>query len=144
MEKIITLAIALTTGGFFISVSAQQTNVPEKIQNHFKATYPAAQAEDWDHERDGSYEVEFTVDGIEWEAYYAINNEWLRTERDVKRSEVPQAVLDGLAKSEYAAWKVDDIEEHQNSKYKSFYEIELKNNGSKVYVSILPDGTLIK
>jgi hypothetical protein len=120
----------------------QKQNIPQKVLNHFKAKYPSAQVHDWDKERDGSYEVEFTLNGKEWEAYYTADGSWTRTERDASRNEVPKAVWDGLAKTQYAQWKVDDIEEHQTPQHASVYEIEVKNSGQKASVYLLPDGKL--
>lgn len=142
MKKFLT---AITIAGFsFLSTTAfaQNNQVPDNVMNHFKATYPNAQSIDWDKERDGTFEAEFTLDGKEWEAYYDASGNWTRTERDVKRDEVPQAVWDGLSKSEYAAWKTDDVEEHQTPQHKTVYEIEVKKDGRRMFVYLLPDGTL--
>ena len=144
MKKIKTGAVALALTMFSMVTFAQVQDIPEKIQSHFKATYPAAVVEDWDKERDGSYEVEFSINGVEWEAYYSAAHEWLRTERDVKRSDVPQAVLHAIAKTDYASWKIDDIEEHHTPEHKSVYEIEVEKTGNKAYVYLLPDGTTVK
>lgn len=122
----------------------QQPNIPQSVSDHFKTKYPSAQVHDWDKERDGSYEVEFTLDGKEWEAYYTADGSWTRTERDALRNEVPKAVWDRLAKTQYSNWKVDDIEEHQTPQQASVYEIEVKNSGQKAYVYILPDGKLVQ
>lgn len=122
----------------------QEKDIPTSVLNHFKSTYANAQVKDWDKERDGSFEVEFILDGKEWEAYYAADGGWLKTERDVTRSDVPQVVWDELSKSNYAAWKVDDLEEHQTSQHKSVYEVEVKNGGQKAYLYFLPNGTMVK
>src|SRR5690606_9033620 len=117
--------------------------IPDAVVSHFRTSYPAAQKTDWDKESNG-YEVEFRLNGIKWEAYYDLNGNWLKTERDVKRREVPNAVWTSLAKSPYAGWKVDDIEEHQTPDYKTVYEIEVKGKGRKAYVYILPDGKIVR
>jgi hypothetical protein len=124
--------------------NGQEKNIPSSVLSHFKSTYPNASVRDWDRERDGSFEAEFTLNGKEWEAYYSSSGTWVRTERDVTRQEVPQAVWDGLSKSNYATWKTDDMEEHQTPQHKSVYEIEVKKDGQKAYVYILPEGKMVQ
>lgn len=127
---------------FGAAPSYGQQNIPAGVLKHFNSAYPAAQVKDWDKERDGTYEAEFTLNGVEWEAYYDANGNWTRTERDVRRSDVPQAVWNALAKSSYAGWKVDDIEEHQTPRQKSVFEIEVKKGGQKAYLYFLPNGKM--
>lgn len=122
----------------------QEKNIPSAVTDHFQSKYPNAQVHDWDHERDGSYEVEFIYNGQEWEAYYASDGTWLRTERDVRKADVPRPVMDGVKRSSYSDWKMDDVEEHQTPQYASVYEVELKKNGQKTYIYVLPDGQIVK
>lgn len=122
----------------------QKAKVAEPVLKHFNSTYPNAVVKEWDVEDDGSYEVEFRLDGVKWEAYYDAAGNWQKTERDVRRAEVPKAVWDALSKSEFAAWKIDDIEEHQTPKHKSVYEIEVKKGAQKNYVYILPSGEVVQ
>jgi len=143
MKKV--LAVITMVGFSFLGTTAfaQSNQVPDNVMNHFKTTYPNAQSPDWDKERDGTFEVEFSLDGKDWEAYYDASGNWVRTERDLKRDEVPQAIWDGLSKSEFADWKADDVEEHQTPQHKSVYEVEVKKNGRKTYVYMTPDGKMV-
>jgi hypothetical protein len=134
---------------FWVSIIAfsgfgQKKNIPDAVSNHFKTTYPNAQAMDWDAEKDGTYNVDFKNDGKKWEAYYAADNSWIRTERDVSKNEVPQAVWDALSQSEYSTWKRDDIKELQTPLHPSVYEIEVEKDGQEVHLNFLPDGTMVK
>jgi hypothetical protein len=141
MKKLIIVLIVSTIA---ITGFGQNKNIPDAVSNHFKSTYPNAQDTDWDRENDSTYSVEFKSDGKKWEAYYAADNSWIRTERDVSKNDVPQAVWDALSKSEYAAWKIDDIEEHQTPQHPSVYEVEVEKDGQEVYLNFLPDGTMVK
>lgn len=141
MKKLLTVSLLFL---FNALAFGQKSAFPQEIINHFTSTYPNAQVKDWDKESNGTYNVEFRNAGKKYEAYYAADNSWVRTERDISRREVPQAVWNTLSKSEYASWKVDDIEEHQTPQYKSLYEIEVERGESDVYLKFLPDGTLLK
>lgn len=144
MKKIIASLLMGSISLLALESYGQAQNIPASVSNHFKTTYPGAQEKDWDTERDGTYEVEFMLNGQEWEATYAANGAWLKTERDVTRAEVPQAVLDALSKSEYSAWKTDDMEEHQTPQHKSVYEIEVKKGFQKSYLYFLPNGKMVQ
>jgi hypothetical protein len=57
---------------------------------------------------------------------------------------VPEAIWNALSKSQYADWKVDDMEEHRIPENKIVYEIEVEQNGKEVHLNYLPDGTILE
>jgi hypothetical protein len=144
MKKIKTLVLICSLSMAALVSFGQQKNIPDSVLNNFKTMYPNAQNADWDTEKDGSYNVEFTDNGKKMEAYYDTKNSWIRTERDVKRAEVPEAIWNALSKSQYADWKVDDMEEHRIPENKIVYEIEVEQNGKEVHLNYLPDGTILE
>ncbi len=139
------LFLVLATGLLFTTgaAHAQGSDIPATVVNHFKAKYPAAEKTDYDKESTG-YEVEFYLDGVKWEAYYDTRGNWVKTERDVTRADVPDAVWTALSSSSYGSWKVDDIEEHQTPRHERVYEIEVKGKAKKAYLYFLPDGKMVK
>ncbi len=135
------LAAGLLLGS--TSVQAQGPEIPANVVSHFQAKYPGAENPDYDKEKDG-YEVEFHLSGIKWEAFYDTRGNWVKTERDVRRADVPDAVWTALSTSSYGRWKVDDIEEHQTPQHEKLYEIEVKTKGQKKYLYFLPDGQMVR
>lgn len=127
---------------FLVSTSFGQETIPQSAKDHFATTYPMASKVKWDVEKD-KIEVEFELNGVEWEGYYDTSGNWLKTKRELKKEEVPQVVLDGLKNSEFGSWNADDPHEYQTPEHKSLYQFEVKNGTEKKVVFFTPDGQLV-
>ena len=121
------------------------SDVPSAVMNSFDANFPNASRAEW--EKKGGYIVaEFWQDGMDTQAWYNSNGEWLMTEFDWGRnvSALPQAVQEAFQNSAYATWRVDDIDLYERPK-DAFYLIEVETQGQPdrdLYFA--PDGTLLK
>ncbi|WP_181885248.1 PepSY-like domain-containing protein [Pontibacter diazotrophicus] len=125
-------------------VFAQESSVPQGVQDAFKNKYPNMTAPSWDREDDNKYEATFNRDGKTYEAKFSANGEWLKTERDVNRSEVPQAVLTALANSEYAAWEQgDNFDEVETPAHAKLYKIEVERGDQEYNLYFTPEGELV-
>lgn len=140
------LALFLFAGSLnAYSQDLKESEVPQAIKDTFKKLHPDTYVHEWEYsKKKQQYEAEFISKGIKYEAYFTGDGQWLRTERDIKQADLPQAVLASLAKTQYAAWKIDGVEEHQSPQQKLFYEIEVEQGKQEVYLSFLPDGKLIR
>lgn len=137
------------TISFSYSQEINEKDVPQQITEHFKAKHPNTYVYKWKRKKKtGDYEAKYYLKGQEYKSYYTASGDWIRSEREVKRENVPQEVWVHIAKSSYYSWKVDDIEEHATPEYPILYEIEveLKANNTKreVYLYYLPSGELVK
>lgn len=148
--KPITLFIFLLTALISQNTFSQElkeSEVPKVVRDSFRAKYPDVYVYEWEWKKKKRvFEAEFMIEGEEYEAYFTRDGVWIKTERDIKGFEVPQNVWDSLDKTEYAHWKIDDIEEHSTPKYKLIYEIEVKTKRPykrKVYLYFLPNGKLV-
>ena len=127
------------------SQDLKESEVPTAVTATFKKLHPDTYVHEWEYSRKNQqYEAEFILKGTRYEAYFTRDGQWLRTERDIMKADLPQEVLAGLAKTEYAAWKIDDVEEHQSPEHALFYEIEVEQGKQEVYLYFLPDGKLIR
>lgn len=140
------LAIVLITGSLSAcSQDLKEAQVPAAARATFKKLHPDTNVLEWEFiKRIQLYEAEFISKSIKYEAYFTRDGRWVRTERDIMEADLPQEVLAGLAKTEYAAWKIDDVEEHQSPEHSLFYEIEVEQGNQEVYLYFLPDGKLIR
>lgn len=140
----------LTLSLFVGSVNAysqdlKESEVPPAVRATFKKLHPDTYVHEWDYSRKKQqYDAEFISKGIKYEAYFKRDGPWIRTERDITKADLPQAVLASVAKTQYAAWKIDDVEEHQSPEHSLFYEIEVEQGKQEVYLYFLPDGKLIR
>ncbi len=135
----------LLTGliGCSLGLSAQNVQPPPAVAEDLRTRYPGMEVKDRDSTKDGGYKAEFDdANDREHEVFYSAEGQWSWTDHDVKRAEVPQAVWDTLAKTEYAGWTVDKKERVQTPQHKEMYEIKLeKRKQQDVYLYFLPDGT---
>lgn len=122
----------------------KESEVPKIVVGNFKKKYPDAYVYEWEWKKKKFvYEAEFILKSKRYEAHYTKDGQWVKTEREVKKNEIPQAVWDSLKKSKYADWKIEDQEEHSTPQNELFYEIKIKNNKSKIFLNFLPNGELI-
>lgn len=141
---ILILFLFLYTGQTYAQTH-REDGIPQAIRNSFSTLYPDVYAYEWKwKKKKNHYKAKFYIKGIKYKSYFSPTGEWIRTERDVKRWEVPEAVWNGLAETEYANWKVDDREEHQTPEYDLIYEIEVERGKQETLLYFLPDGRLVK
>lgn len=102
--------------------------------------YPAGNVVDVDTYQD-FIEVE-VMDGMtSRDVYFDKQGNWLRTETDVRPTELPSAVTNAIAASEHAALRIDDAEwvETPDGNY---YVVELDANPD-VYLKITAEGVIL-
>lgn len=129
-------------------VEAQElkaSKVPEAVRSQLKSRYPDVFVYEWEwKKKEKLYEAEFIINGITYEAYYTAEGEWVRTERGLTKSELPEAVLESLKRSSYADREIKDVEVHSTPKHERIYEVELKFKKQKIKLYWLPDGSRIE
>ena len=111
------------------------------IEEFIADKYPGARIleQDWD---DGYLEVEIWHDNKEKNIYFNGAGEWVRSQWDVRISELPEAVTDTLSK-EYPDYRIDDAEYIQTPD-SEYYLIELEGRGdSEKNIRITSDGTIL-
>ena len=131
-----------------IAQKLKEKEVPQTILESFKKDYPNIYVYKWKrNKKTGVIQAKYYDKGIKYKTYYDHNYNWLRTEREVKKEDVPQDVWINMAQSEYYSWNIDDLKELQTQKHDLIYEIEIKKKGKsskrKVYLYYLPDGSLV-
>lgn len=115
--------------------------VIESIIEEIKQKYPNAKILDID--RENAY-IEFDIlhENIKKEVIYS-NSEWVYTKWEIRQSQVPEIVMNALRNSEYNNYKIDDIDIHEKPDG-LFYVFELESGNQDIYLTIKPDGTIIK
>ena len=90
---------------------------------------------------DGEFEVEIVHEGRGKDVYFSKDYNWLRTEWDVRKNELPAAVLAQLNAS-YPSWKIDDAE-YVETPSGDWFKIELEKGDSEVKIRITPAGVIL-
>jgi hypothetical protein len=128
-----------------LPLAAQTTKVdaPAAAQAHLKQHYPKAELKEW-KQGAKNYRAEFKLRGETYKATYNAEGTWVRTEHNIKKEELPGAVMRAIKAGKYAAWKLDDAEEHATPEHTKFYKVKLQGEKENAELFIRPDGQLLK
>ena len=116
--------------------------LPQAVKDFIGRKYPGARIVDAEREK-GGLEVEIIDGRTPREVYFGAGDAWLRTKTEVRRSEVPAAVMQAFQTSQYAGWEIDDID-HYDSPERQWYLFELEDPQSdrEAELRIQADGTI--
>jgi len=116
--------------------------VPAGVQANFKKQFAQAAKVQWEME-DADYEVNFKNNGVESSAKYNKDGNWLAIEQEIKKAELPAAVLQTVSK-EFPKAELDEIEKVTYPNNKIAYEMEVEQGKQKFEVQFSTDGQLLK
>ena len=130
-------------GGGIENLEAMPTN----IQKAFKNKYPNAKADSW-VKKDSYYIVNFTQTralSIQGSAWFTADAVWKMTECDDDDiNNLPSAVINTFKATEFADWKIDDIDIVERAHMQTIYVIEVERDKEEYELYFLEDGSLIK
>lgn len=86
---------------------AQFRKVPAAVTDAFKNKYPDASQVEW-KDKLSAFAAVFYTGNLKHEARFNSKGEWLQTEYVINKDSLPAPVADGLDKSKYAEWLIDD------------------------------------
>ena len=81
---------------------------------------------------------------VECEAWFGKQGKWHMTEIDIPYSSLPEAVKAAFEASEYADWRIDDIDKVERDGMETIYVIEVEQRDNEVDLYYTEDGTLVK
>lgn len=118
------------------------SELPAAVTDFLNRRYPQARIVDAERERNG-IEVDILDGNKPRELLFTAAGEWISTRTEVRRSDVPAAVLNAWSASAYASWKIDDID-HYVSPDGEWYVFDLEESGTdrEYELRIRPDGTI--
>lgn len=115
------------------------------VQEFIQSRYPGARIVEIDAD-DGLTEVELIDAGhVLREAVFNRSGEWLYTQTEVRRADLPATVTDAWNASEYAAangYRLDDIDYYETASDGNYYRLELESRYGDVKLKVTPDGDL--
>lgn len=144
MKTTLITAIIMLTSMFAFSSCKSDNYVPAKeIVKAFKAKYPTAKRVEW--EVKNTFQVaEFHLGTIEAEAWFDNNGTWVMTESDIPFRSLPAVIRNSFETSEYAKWKVEDVDKLERAGMETIYIIEVELGEQEVDLHYLENGTLVK
>lgn len=139
------VAALLSATMFFSSCSSDDDNnnrAPnETLASALSSLYPNAKGISW--ETKGSYYVaDCYVDNYDADVWFNAQGVWQMTEFDISYANLPQAVKDALAASDYSTWKIDDVDKLVYASGEVRYVIEVESGAKEYKLYFMEDGTL--
>jgi hypothetical protein len=140
-----TLKMILQGGMLSLCVVACAQNgakdVPAAVKKAFESKFSEAKKVEWEKEKDSEWEAEFEQNGIEYSANFLADGTWVETEHEIKKEEIPVAVLAKL-QLDFEGYKYDEVELSETPNGK-FYEMELEKGKEEIEVTFSEEGKLI-
>ena len=139
------LASTMLVAGIFAACNKEDNDLIQSATEEARVLatmYPNAQNVRW--EKEGEFNVaEFTNNGIKSEAWF-MRSVWQYTEADISYDALPQRVKAAFKASEYANWKVEDVDMVERNGTEVFYVIEVEKGEQEVDLYYMSNGKLIK
>ncbi len=140
MKNRLLLPLLLAVIGMTLTGCEDDVRVDRKIKNIFRDQYPHATRAEWEFEQ-GYYVAEFWLNQAEAKAWYTPQGVWQMTETDARYADLPQAVKNAFERSEYADWRIDDIDRYLTPT-SEYYRFELESGNRETMLKIDADGNM--
>lgn len=119
------------------------TSVPVEISQAFNNKYPHATNVEW--ERKGNYYVaDFRMDGKDFDAWFEDDGNWVMTEMDITWNNLPETVQTSFNASEYASWRIEDVDLLEYPLTPMEYVIEVEQGEKEVQLFYSETGNLLR
>src|SRR5690349_20267267 len=118
----------LSAGAISLSACAQKlkdAKVPASVKESFAKQFPDVRKVAWSRESEGEYEAEFRTKGSEQSANFDSNGNWLETETEIKKIDLPSNVVETINK-EFPGYEMEEAELTETKHNGTFYELEIE------------------
>lgn len=125
------LAVICVTFVAFTSCDSDDDYRPESsIMEALSTKYPNATHVEWEKKKN-YYVADCRVDNKDLDVWFNTNAEWKMTETDLLKSDIPTAVSQAIAASEYADWHIDDVDLLEYPSKTKEYVIEVEKGAQE-------------
>ncbi len=142
-KKLLTFVFAVAGTTFAGCEDIDGIRVDGQVESAFRDRYPRTARKEWEFKQ-GYYVADFRQNYAETEAWFTPQGVWHMTETDVRYADLPQAVKGAFEQSEYAAWRIDDIDMLEYPDRETVYIIEIEQGRVEYDLYFTPDGVLAK
>ena len=142
--KYLVLMIALSIAFFLQSWEQKMddNNPPEKVKTVFSKQFPEAKKVEWEQVNEREWEAEFRMDGKEYSANFSTDGQWMETEFEIKKSDIPENIKTILAVN-FKDYEIGKAEITETSSGK-FYEFEIEQGEQEFEVIFDAQGNIIE
>lgn len=147
MKKLLFLAAAVLIGLQACDKSNDDSDrgyVSEQAKQALAAKYPNASHVEW-KVKNNYVVADFSISSArDLSAWFDNNGTWYMTESDITFDQLPEAVKTSFSTSQYASWRVDDVDQIERSATETVYVIEAENQQAEVDLYYAPNGVLVQ
>lgn len=144
MKRVMFLAI-LTMGLFVFSSCEKDDDInPEPIFHEALSTkYPNATRAEWEKKKE-YYVADCWVDNKDLEVWFNKSAEWLMTETELTKANLPAAIVTALESGKYAGWWIDDVDVLEYPSAATRYVVEVEQGKKEIDLYFSEEGELIE
>ena len=144
MKQIILWIIFIFCGlGLTFGQQRKSDKVPLIVTKAFSVKFPSIQKVAWEQEDVNVYEAEYMENGQEHSVLFDLQGNWIRTETELKNSELPTAIQNALA-SHFPGFKLEEVEKIEDPLLGTYYTFEIENRKEEYHMSYKENGELIR
>ena len=116
--------------------------VPAQVETAFYAMYPNATDVRWSG-RSGYVVADFRESGVANSAWFDRSGGWHMTDTDIPYQALPEAVKSSFEASEYATWRIEEVEKVTRAQIETLYVIEVEQREAEMELVYSEDGVLL-
>jgi len=117
--------------------------VPDAVKNAFEKKFSISNDVTWSKQDSAHYEAQFSMHGIDTQAYFTSNGKWLETQTEIALFQLPKKVIESITKR-YPDCSIVDAEKIEEADNKVFYETEIMSPRTNKQLEFKNDGTVYK
>lgn len=119
-----------------------QVTPPQAVKDAFQQKFPDAKHVSWGKENAHEFEAEFKLMGTEMSANFDEQGKWMETETDLKKKEVPAAVMQAM-QANFPSGKFNELAKIEKPDGNTYYEAEVEKNDSTTEALFDGNGKLV-
>lgn len=120
----------------------RRVEIPSAVEGAFGELFPGATQVGWS-DRGGYLVASFRDADAQTRAWFAADGAWRMTETDLTYAQLPEAVRTAFETGEYAAWRVDDVEQVLRVGLETVYVLEVERGKDEYELIYSPEGILL-
>lgn len=134
--------LIFATVAISFTACSQHHQAPEQVVNAFNNKFPDIKKVEWKMEDDKSWEAEFKLNGEEYSAVFDLDGNWLETEHELKKADIPAFVLMTLAE-QYDGYKLEEAELVEKPTG-TLYEVSMEKGETTIELLIDMNGKVVE
>jgi len=135
-KKLLSLVFLILLG-----CNSNTSEIPKAVHDAFASKFPNATEVEWEKESTTEWEAEFEIEGKEYTATFNNQGNWLETEWEIPKNELPEDVLNSLA-THFSSYSIEESEISETEKGQ-LYELEIKVGDKDQELSINQEGIIV-